>query len=377
MVPKGNNPLVYTGISVPTTKNKKNFSPSPKNVLTGFPRSVLQQNLSSMNFGEAASRDFFKCKQFNSSKDSIDRKTYARRSSDNKKPETRSDSEEVEERNRIIRKKISALSTIKPFKKLDRRVICINTEIRSTSQLSPQSKDCKAGPDSSATNRKYAVLKKYSNAIPLAKLSEAVRGNVNVFQTTSTNSGVFNQPTFFVKDLKKSSHGNLAIPTCSNELGICSGTISGNIFSNGNLSTMGLNSPDGRAAKIICSRNARKVCKGNILKAISTIEFGMGDNNHQEIERYCKKRINYFNGNDQKGIKRAEKYQKHSDKVKNKGWPGGHRKVKGEFDKFMTTFQSWALGEKEGEQSVDGICEIERIVITPGLFPEPRAKGSS
>lgn len=371
--------MVYKGKFGPTTMNKKDFSPSPKNVLAGFPRSVLQQNLSTMNFGETASRNFFKCKQFNSSKDSIDKKFYARQSSENKKPEAGSISDErmLEKRNIVIRKKISALSTIKPFQKLDRRVICISTEIRSTSQLSPQSKDCKARPDSPATSRHYALLKKYSNAIPLAKLSEAVRGNVNVFQTTSSNSGVFNQPTFFVKDPKNSSHANLAIPTCSHELGICSGTNACNIIPNGNFCNTGLNSPDGGAANIICSGNARNVGKGNILKATSTIEFGMGDNNHQEIERYCKKRINYFNGNNHKGIKKAEKYQKHSDKVKNKGWPGGHSKVKGEYDTFMTTFQSWAFGEKEGEQSVDGICEIERIVITPGLFPEPRAKGSS
>lgn len=332
-----------------------------------------------MNFGETAPRDFFKCKQFDIPRNSIDKKSMTRRSFDDKKPETGSDSEDrmLGERNRIIRKKLSALSTIKPFQKLDRRVICKNTEIRSMCQLSPQSRDRKDRPDAAATSRNYALLKQYSNAFPLAKLSEAVRGKVNVFQTASNNSGVISQPTFFVKDPKNIGHKNLAIPTSSHELGICSGPNGVNTFPNGNFYNTGLNSPDGGAANTICSGNAVKVGKGSILKATRTIEFGMGDNNYQEIERYCKKRINYPNGNNQKGIKKAEKYQKNSDKVKNEGWPGGHRKVKGEFDKFMTTFQSWADGERGGEQSIDGICEIERIVSKSDFFPEPHEKGSS
>lgn len=332
-----------------------------------------------MNFGETAPRDFFKCKKFNSPRNSIDKKFITHGSFDNKKPKTGGDSEDriLGERNRIIRKKISALSTIKPFQKFDLRVICINTGIRSTSELSPQSRDCKDHPDAPATSGNYALLKQYSNFIPLAKLSEAVRGKVNVFQTASNNSGVIKQPTFFVKDPNNISHKNLAIPTSSHDLGICSGPNGGNIFPNGNFYNTGLNSPDRGAANIICSGNAKKVGKGSILKATSTIEFGMGDNNYQEIERYCKKRINYSNGSNQKGIKKAEKYQKHSDKVKNEGWPGGHRKVKEEFDKFMTTFQSWTDGEREQEQSMDGICEIERIVSESGLFREPHAKGSS
>lgn len=332
-----------------------------------------------MNFGDSAPRDFFKCKKINSPRNSIDKKSITRMSFDNKKPETGGNSEDgmLEERNRIIRKKISALSTIKPFQKLDRRVICINTGIRSTSELSPQSRDRKDRPDAATTSGNYALLKQYSNFIPLAKLSEAVSGKANVFQTASNNSGVINQPTFFVKDPINISHKNLDIPTSSHNLSICSGPNVGNIFPNGNFYNTGLNRPDRGASNIICSGNAAKVFKGSILKATSTIEFGMGDNNYQEIERYCKKRINYSNVNNQKGIKKAEKYQKHSHKVKNEGWPGGHKKVKGEFDKFMTTFQSWADSEREEGQSMDGICEIERIVSNSGLLPEPHAKGSS